>query len=81
MERGISEELGRLRTALNWGNVRAALDIVDELDKMDIIVVGRCSNCFSFEKGSNGVLPLCANPNGINNVHESNYCSNYEDSE
>lgn len=48
---------------------------VNEAPTIDAVPVVRCAECKWFDKGGNGVAPICARHSGLAGAHDRSFCS------
>lgn len=46
-----------------------------EAPTIDAVPVVRCAECKWFDKGGNGVAPICARHSGLVGAHDCSFCS------
>jgi hypothetical protein len=54
---------------------KTVLQHLKDAPTIDAVPVVRCAECKWFDKGGNGVAPICARHSGLAGAHDRSFCS------
>ena len=57
------------------GGINKAFRCMEQTPTIDAVPVVRCAECKWFDKGGNGVAPICARHSGLAGAHDRSFCS------
>lgn len=69
------KEFGRTAWYNNADRDAIAEEILSQMPTIDAVPVVRCAECKWFDKGGNGVAPICTKHSGLAGANEFSFCS------